>query len=210
MIAASVKPLCPLITSFTCFPICYAHVILFNAGATSTSAEFTVGSWFLLKNPQERLSLFYMALCDVILPPRNRLLSRILLTSASVQFFAEWRHCLWHTNSTNSVVFPAFSRNFLWHFSIQSYQNARIMICSPTYLFHCINSSWVLQKMFENSACDVVFRQLPWDPAWKHVWSVYYKIPFLKANSVDPVFCSIWSGSPLFAKAFLWDDQWNR
>ena len=126
-------------------------------------------------------------------PPKNR---HFLTTFVNVNFsqiFTEWCRCLWHTNSMNSMVIQAFSRHFLWHFSMESYQNARIAI---THLFDCINICWVPQKMFEHSAWYLIFKQLPLHPANVNAWkkrvipsmiifplSIFRTINFIKGYS---------------------------
>ena len=139
------------------------------------------------QTPEDRPLLVYMTFCDVMLLPWNRHFVTTLVDVNFSPIFAEWRHCLWRTNSMNAVVFQVFSVHFLWHFSMKLYQNVRIAI---TRLFHCINicrshgrclntppsasrsnnslgtRQWPhVQTTPLGPGNGLVFKQLPWDPA---------------------------------------------
>ena len=56
-------------------------------------------------------------------------------------------------------------------------------------MFHCINISWVPQKIFEHSACSLVLKQLPRDPAMvnalQNIGSLYFNCQFSAPGKVD-------------------------
>ena len=133
-----------------------------------------------------------MTFCDVMLLPGNRHFVTTLVDVSFSPIFAEWRHCLWHTNSMNALVFQVFSVHFLWHFSLELYQNVRIAI---TRLFHCINICRSLGRCLNtppSASCSnnsletrqwpcvqttplgpgnsLVFKQLHWDSASVNAW----------------------------------------
>ena len=101
--------------------------------------------------------------------------------------------------------FPIVFRAFLWHFSMESYQNARIMI---TCLFYCINICRVPRKIFEHEVTlntRPMSKQLLWDlanvNAWTNVWSLYYMI-YVHQSSAFRIFYRH-STFPLSAKSHL-------
>ena len=138
--------------------------------------------------------------------PRNRHFVTKFV-DVNVQFYFRRMTSLFMAyQSMNSMVFQAFSRHFLWHFSMESYQNARIAITHVCFIE--LIFAGPSEYVWKNSHCGLIFKHLPLDPANVNAWKnmsdpyirirgkLYWKLSF---GDVKSGFCCL----KLFFKALL-------